>query len=69
MNPLFTEITASQATSVVGGFGNQATVEGTVDASTEVDSGTVSTDVNGSASVTDTEAKSSLTISAATQYN
>ncbi|MBW4594205.1 MAG: hypothetical protein KME46_15120 [Brasilonema angustatum HA4187-MV1] len=69
MNPLFTEITASQATSVVGGFSNTATVEGTVAASTGVDSGTYSTDLNGSASVSDTEAKSSLTISAQVNYN
>ncbi|MBP5975252.1 hypothetical protein HW132_21575 [Brasilonema sp. CT11] len=69
MNPLFTEIAASQATSVVGGFSNQATVEGTVAASTGVDSGTYSTDINGSVEANDTEAKSSLTISAQVNYN
>ncbi|MBW4594203.1 MAG: hypothetical protein KME46_15115 [Brasilonema angustatum HA4187-MV1] len=68
MNPLFTEIAASQATSVVGGFSNTATVEGTVAASTEVPTGTYSTDINGSVEADDQKTTSSLNISAAINY-
>ncbi|MBW4594202.1 MAG: hypothetical protein KME46_15105 [Brasilonema angustatum HA4187-MV1] len=78
MNPLFTEIAASQATSVVGGFAakstesttysNAATLGGTVAASTGVESGTYSTDLNGSVEADDQKTTSSLNISAAINY-
>ncbi|NMF63888.1 MULTISPECIES: hypothetical protein [Brasilonema] len=77
MNPLFTEIAASQATSVVGGYAkstdstsysNQATLGGTVAASTEVDNGTYSTDINGTVEADDQKTTSSLNISAVISY-
>ena len=77
MNPLFTEIAASQATSVVGGYAkstdsttysNAATLEGTATASTEVPDGTYSTDINGSVEANDQKATSSLNISAVISY-
>ena len=78
MNPLFTEIAASQATSVVGGYAgkstepttysNTATVEGTVAASTGVDSGTYITDLNGGVQADDQKTTSSLNISAQINY-
>ncbi|MBP5975251.1 hypothetical protein HW132_21570 [Brasilonema sp. CT11] len=78
MNPLFTEIAASQATSVVGGYAkstdstttysNAATVEGTATANTGVDNGIYSTDLNGSVEANDQKATSSLNISAVISY-
>ncbi|MBP5975250.1 hypothetical protein HW132_21565 [Brasilonema sp. CT11] len=68
MNPLFTEIAASQATSVVGGYNNTATLGGTVAASTGVDSGTYSTDINGNVEADDQKTTSSLNITAQINY-
>ncbi|MBW4629414.1 MAG: hypothetical protein KME49_28855 [Brasilonema octagenarum HA4186-MV1] len=68
MKPLFTEIAASQATSVVGGYANTATLGGTVAASTEVDNGTYSTDINGTVEADDQKTTSSLNISAVISY-
>ncbi|QDL09955.1 hypothetical protein DP113_20455 [Brasilonema octagenarum UFV-E1] len=77
MNPLFTEIAASQATSVVGGYAkstdsttysNQATLAATATASTEQADGTYSTDVNGSVEANDQKATSSLNITAVISY-
>ena len=77
MNPLFTEIAASQATSVVGGYAkstdstsysNQATVEGSATAGTTVDSGTYTTDINGGVEAYDQYTTSFLNISAAIYY-
>ena len=77
MNPLFTEIAASQATSVVGGYAkntdstsysNQVTVGGTVAASTEQPDGTYFTDLNGSVEADDQKTTSSLNITALISY-
>ena len=65
MNPLFTEIAASQATSVVGGaFKNGANVGGNVKAITESDNGFTNTTLTGGTTVTDTSSESTLSATA-----